>query len=210
MPHPSPAEQRSFASRYTIERELGRGASATVFLARDARSDRPVALKVIHRELAESLAAERFLREVRLTATLHHPNLLPLFDAGEEDGRLFFVMPYVGGSLRDRLTGEPQLPVEEAVAIGREVADALAHAHDDDRDAFELPDDRRVSFRRCHSGGPKDQAWALWHRQADCDTPYPGPGRLVDTGDRDDLRLGSHNAPWVSCSNGCCTMEMFQ
>ncbi|MGQ0712743.1 MAG: protein kinase domain-containing protein [Gemmatimonadaceae bacterium] len=119
-----------FAGRYTIERELGRGGMATVYRARDMRHDRAVALKVLHRELAASMGAERFAREIRLLAGLHHPHILPLFDSGESEGAVFYVVPCVDGdSLRLRLEREKQLPLEEAVAITREVADALDHAH---------------------------------------------------------------------------------
>jgi eukaryotic-like serine/threonine-protein kinase len=117
-------------SRYRIERELGAGGMATVYLAHDVRHDRKVALKVLRPELSAILGAERFLAEIKTTANLQHPHILSLFDSGEVEGLVFYVMPYVEGeSLRDRLTREKQLPVEEAVRIAREVADALAYAH---------------------------------------------------------------------------------
>ena len=117
--------------RYALERELGRGGMATVYLARDLRHDRPVALKVLHPELAATLGPERFLREIRTTARLQHPHILPVLDSGEAAGLLWYTMPYVEGeSLRDRLRREPQLPLEEAVRIAREVADALDYAHE--------------------------------------------------------------------------------
>src|SRR5215210_1098771 len=122
--------------RYVIERELGRGGMATVHLARDRKHDRLVALKVLRQELAASLGAERFLREIRLAAGLQHPHILPIFDSGEAPGngagvgRLWYTMPYVEGpSLRDRLRQQAPLPVDEAVRIAREVALALDHAH---------------------------------------------------------------------------------
>jgi hypothetical protein len=119
-----------FAGRYTIERELGRGGMATVYRARDLRHDRAVALKVLHPELAASIGAARFAREIRLLAGLHHPHILPLFDSGEHEGAVFYVVPCVDGeSLRRRLERERQLPLEEALRITREVADALDHAH---------------------------------------------------------------------------------
>jgi tRNA A-37 threonylcarbamoyl transferase component Bud32/tetratricopeptide (TPR) repeat protein len=122
----------AFADRYTIEREIGRGGMATVYLARDLKHDRRVAVKVLDPDLAQTLGAERFLREIRTVANLSHPHILPLFDSGEADGFLFYVMPYVKGeSLRTRLTKEKQLPVEDAIQITREIADALAHAHDE-------------------------------------------------------------------------------
>ena len=111
------SELRSaLAGRYEIERELGRGGMATVYLARDLRHERGVALKVLDPELAAVLGAERFLSEIRTTANLQHPHILPLFDSGEADAHLFYVMPFVEGeSLRARLTREKQLPVPEVV-----------------------------------------------------------------------------------------------
>ena len=118
------------ADRYVIERELGRGGMATVYLAHDLKHDRRVALKVLHPELAATLGPERFLREIRTTARLDHPHILPVHDSGETHGQLWYTMPYVEGeSLRDRLRREVQLPVEEAVRLTREVADALDYAH---------------------------------------------------------------------------------
>ncbi len=120
----------TFSGRYAIERELGRGGMATVYLAHDLRHDRLVAIKVLHPELAAVLGPERFLREIHLTAGLDHPSILPLIDSGADGGRLWYVMPYVeGGSLRDRLRREVQLGVGEAVRIAREVAGGLDHAH---------------------------------------------------------------------------------
>jgi Tol biopolymer transport system component len=122
--------QGTIAERYQIEREIGSGGMAIVYLARDLRHHRSVALKVLKSELAAVLGGERFLSEIRVTANLHHPNLLQLFDSGEADGRLFYVMPYVAGeSLRARLNRERQLPVEEAVRIASQVASALHYAH---------------------------------------------------------------------------------
>jgi serine/threonine-protein kinase len=120
----------SLADRYTIERELGQGGMATVYLAHDVRHDRKVALKVLRPELAAILGAERFLAEIKTTANLQHPHILSLFDSGEADGTVFYVMPFVEGeSLRDRLNREKQLPVDDAVRITCEVADALDYAH---------------------------------------------------------------------------------
>ena len=116
--------------RYAIERELGEGGMATVYLADDQRHGRKVALKVLKPELAAVVGAERFLSEIKVTANLQHPHILPLFDSGEADGFLFYVMPYVEGeSLRDRIDREKQLPVDEAVRIATAVANALDHAH---------------------------------------------------------------------------------
>ncbi len=120
----------ALAGRYVIESEIGRGGMATVYLARDVRHDRHVALKLLNPELGAVLGVERFLSEIKVTANLHHPNLLPLFDSGEADGLLFYVMPFVAGeSLRHRLDREKQLPVDEAVRIASAIASALAYAH---------------------------------------------------------------------------------
>ena len=130
------ALQAALGDRYRLERELGRGGMATVYLAQDLRHDRPVALKVLHPELATSLGPERFQREVRLAARLQHPHILSIHDSGEVPGDastpplLWFAMPFIEGeSLRDRLSRERQLPLEDALRIGREAADALEYAH---------------------------------------------------------------------------------
>ena len=120
----------ALADRYRIERELGQGGMATVFLAEDLKHDRKVALKVLKPELAAVLGAERFVVEIKTTAALQHPHILPLFDSGTADRFLFYVMPYVAGeSLRDRLRREKQLPVADAIRIASEVAGALDYAH---------------------------------------------------------------------------------
>src|ERR671913_275527 len=120
----------SLAARYEIEREIGAGGMATVYLAKDPRHDRNVALKLLNPELGAVLGVERFLSEIQVTANLQHPNLLPLFDSGAADGLLYYVMPFVDGeSLRGRLTRETQLPIDDAVAIARGIAAALDHAH---------------------------------------------------------------------------------
>jgi hypothetical protein len=121
----------ALASRYVIEREIGAGGMATVYLARDLRHERHVAVKVLNPELGAVLGAERFLAEIKTTANLQHPHLLPLFDSGQTDGLLYYVMPYVEGeSLRARLDREKQLPVDEAVRIAAAVGGALAYAHE--------------------------------------------------------------------------------
>jgi serine/threonine-protein kinase len=121
---------KALASRYRVERELGAGGMATVFLAHDLKHEREVAIKVLHPELGAALGADRFLAEIRITANLQHPHILPLLDSGEADGLLYYVMPFVaGGSLRTRLEREQQLPVGEALRIAKEVASALAYAH---------------------------------------------------------------------------------
>ncbi len=120
----------ALADRYRIERRLGEGGMATVYLARDLKHDRQVAVKVMRPEIAAVLGPERFLREIKITAQLNHPHILPLLDSGDADGLLYYVMPYMTGeSLRDRLNRETQLPIEDAVRITREVADALEAAH---------------------------------------------------------------------------------
>ena len=129
-PRRSISSAAALADRYRIERELGQGGMATVYLAQDLRHDRKVAIKVLRPELAAVIGAERFLSEIRTTANLQHPHILPLFDSGEADGFLFYVMPFVEGeSLRDRLNREKQLPIDDAVRIATEVAGALDYAH---------------------------------------------------------------------------------
>ncbi|MEX2282694.1 MAG: protein kinase [Gemmatimonadota bacterium] len=120
----------ALADRYRIERELGAGGMATVYLAHDIKHDRKVALKVLKPELAAVLGADRFVVEIKTTASLQHPHILPLFDSGTADGFLFYVMPFIDGeTLRDKLNRETQLGIGEAVRITREVADALEYAH---------------------------------------------------------------------------------
>ncbi|HEX3234133.1 MAG TPA: protein kinase [Gemmatimonadales bacterium] len=122
--------RNELADRYRIERELGRGGMATVYLAQDLKHERPVALKVLHPELAATLGPERFLREVRTTARLQHPHILPVLDSGEAAGQLWYTMPYVRGeSLRDRLRREAQLPLHDAMELARQTALALDYAH---------------------------------------------------------------------------------
>ena len=116
--------------RYQIDRELGHGGMAVVFLAQDLKHHRQVAIKVLRPELAQALGAERFLREIEIAARLNHPHILPLHDSGQTNGLVYYVMPFIEGeSLRDRLTREGQLPLEEALQITREVTGALSYAH---------------------------------------------------------------------------------
>jgi serine/threonine protein kinase/tetratricopeptide (TPR) repeat protein len=135
MTDPVAALREGLRERYAFERELGRGGMATVWLARDLRHDRPVALKVLHPELAATLGPERFQREIRLAARLQHPHILTVHDSGDipragSTPLLWFTMPFVEGeSLRDRLRRERQLPVDDALRIAREAADALSYAH---------------------------------------------------------------------------------
>ena len=120
----------ALADRYPIDRELGTGGMGTVYLARDLKHDRAVALKVLRPDYAAALGTARFLREIDIAAKMTHPHILPLYDSGEADGYVYYVMPYVEGeSLRDRLTREKQLPIEDAIQIARQVADALTYAH---------------------------------------------------------------------------------
>jgi serine/threonine-protein kinase len=126
----SPPDFPALADRYRVDRELGRGGMATVYLAHDIRHDRKVALKVLHPDLAAALGAQRFLAEIRTTANLQHPHIVPLHDSGESGGLLYYVMPFVEGeSLRDRLEREHLLPIDDAIRISTEVADALGYAH---------------------------------------------------------------------------------
>ena len=116
--------------RYRVERKLGEGGMATVYLAEDLRHRRRVAIKMVHPELSAVLGSERFLKEIELTASLQHPHILPLFDSGAADNLLYYVMPFVEGqTLRSRLQHERQLPIEEATRIAQEVAAALDYAH---------------------------------------------------------------------------------
>ena len=120
----------SFAGRYTVHRELGQGGMATVYLAQDEKHHREVALKVLRPELAAAVGAERFRREIQITAKLNHPHILPLLDSGTSDGVFYYVMPYVaGGSLRLLLMGQEKVPLEAVLRIVREVAACLDHAH---------------------------------------------------------------------------------
>ena len=130
MPEQLQELNAALKDRYDVERELGRGGMATVFLARDLQHDRQVAIKVLHEDLAIALGEERFRREIEIAASLSHPHILPLYDSGEAQGSLFYVMPYVEGeSLRDRLNRDKILPIEDALGITQEVASALDFAH---------------------------------------------------------------------------------
>jgi serine/threonine protein kinase len=151
--------------RYRLEREVGGGGAARVYLADDLRHGRKVAVKVLREELAAAVGSERFLAEIRTTASLQHPHILPLFDSGEVEGLLFYVMPWVDGeSLRERMKREEQLPVDESVAIAGAVAGALAYAHErgivhrDVKPAnillSEEPGDTPVHEPRAGGGGP--------------------------------------------------------
>jgi len=130
MPDPLSILRQALAAGYRVERELGQGGMATVFLARDLKHDRPVAIKVLRPELASSIGPERFLREIEIAARLQHPNVLPVYDSGQADGILYYIMPFVEGeSLRDRLVREGPLAPADAVRVAGEVADALDYAH---------------------------------------------------------------------------------
>src|SRR5688500_136250 len=120
----------ALSDRYRVEREIGVGGMATVYLAHDLRHDRNVAIKVLHPDLAAALGAERFLAEIKTTAKLQHPHILPLLDSGGADGLLYYVMPYVSGeTLRHRLERGQRLPIDDAITIARDAADALGYAH---------------------------------------------------------------------------------
>lgn len=135
-PSPSPGDLSSRVSAalgdgYVIGEIIGAGAQATVFLARDVKHERSVAVKVLRQELASGVSSERFLREILIAAGLTHPNILPVFDSGSEQGLLYYVMPYIGGeTLADRLEREKRLPFDEALRLTREIGAALQHAHD--------------------------------------------------------------------------------
>ena len=130
MTDPLDLLRAALEGRYAVERLIGQGGMATVYLARDSKHDRPVAIKVLRPELAASLGADRFLREIRLAAHLQHPNILALYDSGEANGFLYYVMPFVEGeSLRARLDREQQLSLPDAIRLTCEVAEALQCAH---------------------------------------------------------------------------------
>jgi len=130
MPDVPNGFRAALADRYTVERELGSGGMATVYLAQDLKHARKVAIKVLRPELAAAIGVDRFVREIEIAAHLTHPHILPLFDSGQADGLLYYVMPYVEGeSLRDRLTREGKLPVATAVRLTDQIASALTHAH---------------------------------------------------------------------------------
>jgi len=121
---------RALSGQYDIEREIGAGALAVVFLARDRKHDRPVAIKVLRRELSASMPSKRFSREISIAASLHHPHIVPLLDSGEANGLAYFTMPYVeGGTLRESLKPETMLPLPSALRVARQVASALSYAH---------------------------------------------------------------------------------
>jgi len=120
----------AFGRRYAIEQEIGRGGTATVYRALDRRHGRLVALKILGPEIAAAIGADRFLREIAIVARLSHPHILPLYDSGQAAGSLYYVMPLMAGeTLRDRLRRERQLPIEDALRITAEIADALGYAH---------------------------------------------------------------------------------
>jgi serine/threonine-protein kinase len=122
--------QVALADRYAVQREIGRGGMATVFLAEDLKHHRQVAIKVLHPELASAVGTERFLREIQIAAALEHPHILSLHDSGRADGLPYYVMPSVRGeSVRERLEREGALPIDEALKIAGEVADGLDYAH---------------------------------------------------------------------------------
>jgi serine/threonine-protein kinase len=133
MANDLPTFREIFSEHYEIEAELGRGGMATVWLARDPKEDRRVAIKVLKPDLAAAVGAERFRREIEIARTLTHPHILPVYESGEVRGRLFYAMPYISGeNLRDRLERERQIPLDEAVRLAVEVAGALGFAHKHD------------------------------------------------------------------------------
>ena len=149
----------ALAERYRVERELGRGGMATVYLGHDLRHDRRVAIKVLHPELSAVIGTERFLAEIRTTASLQHPHILPLFDSGSVDGLLYYVMPFVDGeSLRQRLDREKQLSIRMAKDIASEVASALDYAHR--RGVIHRDINPRRSIR---VPWPGSEHWTRWH-----------------------------------------------
>ncbi len=130
MPEITAQLSTALADRYKLERHLGEGGMATVYLAEDLKHDRKVAVKVLRPELAAVIGGERFLNEIKVTANLQHPHILPLHDSGDADNFLYYVMPYIeGDTLRDKLDREKQLVIEDAIEITRSIASALDYAH---------------------------------------------------------------------------------
>ncbi|HTG85109.1 MAG TPA: serine/threonine-protein kinase, partial [Gemmatimonadales bacterium] len=130
MPSTADLLKAALADRYRIDREIGQGGMATVYLAEDLKHHRKVAVKVLRPEIAATLGSDRFFREIEVAAQLQHPHILPLLDSGESQGFYYYVMPYVAGeSLRERLAKVGELPIHDAVKILSEVVDALAAAH---------------------------------------------------------------------------------
>src|SRR5260221_10091523 len=130
MPELKERLETALAGRYTVEREVGRGGMATVYLAQDRKHRRPVAVKILHPHIAAHLGTDRFLREIDIAARLSHPHILTLIDSGEADGLLYYIMPFVQGeSLRDRMNRAGRLPLDEALQTTRHVAQALGYAH---------------------------------------------------------------------------------
>ncbi len=138
----------ALADRYKIERHLGEGGMATVYLAEDLKHERKVAVKVLRPELAAVLGAERFVQEIKTTANLQHPHILPLHDSGDADGFLYYVMPFIEGeTLRDKLNRETQLGIDEAVKITTEIADALNYAHGENVIHRDIKHKRKVAVK---------------------------------------------------------------
>ncbi len=130
MPEITAQLSTALADRYKLERHLGEGGMATVYVAEDLKHDRKVAVKVLRPELAAVIGGERFLNEIKVTANLQHPHILPLHDSGDADNFLYYVMPYIeGDTLRDKLDREKQLAIEDAIEITRSIASALDYAH---------------------------------------------------------------------------------
>jgi serine/threonine-protein kinase len=160
----------ALSDRYRIERELGPGGMATVYLAHDLKHDRQVAIKVLRPELAAALGPERFHQEIKIAANLTHPHILPLHDSGDAEGFLYYVMPHIEGeSLRDRLAHEGELPIGEAVRILRDVVDALSHAHkhgvvyrDIKPDNVLLTKHLRIARFICRSSNLHAQGGGIW------------------------------------------------
>jgi len=179
----------ALADRYRIERELGAGGMATVYLAQDLKHDRRVAIKVLRPELAAVIGAERFLREIKTIATLQHPHILGLIDSGEVQGTAYYVMPFVEGeSLRDRLNREKQLPVQAAVRIAGEVAAAIAYAH---RPGVIHRDVRPGNILFAKSGQVKLTGLGLARAQSCRSASSP----------EDSARISALWTGWLTCSN---------
>ena len=182
----------ALAGRYKVERILGEGGMATVYLATDQKHKRKVAVKVMRPELAATLGAERFLREVEIAGQLSHPHILPMHDSGESDGLLYYVMPYVPGeTLRERLQRDGALPVEEALRLAREMSEALAYAHRQGHHPPRHQAGQHPAQRGPRAGGRlrhRARSGRGWRRGADQDGPRGGDAAVHGAGTGDGAR----------------------
>ncbi len=197
----------ALADRYRLERELGQGGMATVYLAEDLKHARKVAIKVLHPELSAVIGGDRFLTEIKTTASLQHPHILGLIDSGEADGLLYYVMPFIEGeTLRARLTREKQLPVDDALRLTKEVASALEFAHKRGivhrdikpenillQDGQALVADFGIALAVQQAGGSQDDADRHVARHTSVHAPRAGDGRARPRRPQRRLRPGCND-----------------